>query len=87
MAPAPINRPHNTQKISQRIQLIDNTTKINNSTYTITSFPNSNPSDVTQLPSDITNQPRRFPVKISWVGGAILLLGLAGYSSLPGTPL
>lgn len=86
MAPAPINRPHNTQEIRQRIQLIDNTSEINNSTYTITFFPNSNPSDVTQLPSDITNQPRRFPVKISWAGGAILLLGLAGtlvYQVLP----
>jgi ABC-type branched-subunit amino acid transport system substrate-binding protein/predicted Ser/Thr protein kinase len=86
MAPAPINRPHNTQEIRRRIQLIDNSTEINNSTYTITSFPNSNPSDVTQLPSDITNLPRIFPVKISWVGGAILLLGLAGtlvYQVLP----
>jgi ABC-type branched-subunit amino acid transport system substrate-binding protein/predicted Ser/Thr protein kinase len=86
MAPAPVNRPHNTQEIRQRIQLIDDRTEINNSSYTITSLINSNPYEVTQLPSEITNQPQRFPVKFSWVGGTLLLLVTAGtlvYQILP----
>lgn len=86
MASAPVNRPHNTQEIRRRIQLIDNSSEINNSTPITDYFINSNPSEITQLPSDITNQPRRFPAKVSWVGGAIILLGIAGtlvYQVLP----
>ncbi|HEY9834728.1 MAG TPA: bifunctional serine/threonine-protein kinase/ABC transporter substrate-binding protein [Stenomitos sp.] len=86
MAPAPVNRPQNTQDIRQRIQLIDNNSEIDNITYKIPYSINSNSSEVTQLPSEITIQPRRFSVKFSWVGGTILLLGIAGtlvYQVLP----
>lgn len=86
MAPAPVNRPQNTQEIRQRIQLIDNSIEINHNTDTIPSLINSNPYEVTQLPSEIANQPRIFPVKFFWVGGTILLLGLTGtlvYQVLP----
>jgi ABC-type branched-subunit amino acid transport system substrate-binding protein/predicted Ser/Thr protein kinase len=86
MAPAPVNRPHNTQEIRQSLQLIADSNEINNSTYKIPYSIKSNPSEVTQLPSEITNHSRRFPVKFSWVGGTILLLGVTGtllYQVLP----
>ena len=104
MAPAPANRPKNTQEILRRIQAINNIDELetpgqnlvgsmNSEALEITQIPsnstnlvNSETPEVTQIPSDSTNQQGKFLVKLFWVGGAMLLLGLAGtliYQILP----
>ena len=66
---------------------------INSETPDVTQLPNnttnlinSETPEITQLPSNTTKQPRKFLVKVLWVGGATLLLGLTGtiiYQVLP----
>src|SRR5919199_1686256 len=68
MAHEPANRPQNIQDIWRRIQAIDKTTNPEKENFILTSLSNSNPTDITRLPSNITHQPIRFPAKISWVG-------------------
>jgi eukaryotic-like serine/threonine-protein kinase len=86
MAHEPAKRPQNTQDIWRHIQLIDNSIKPDQYTLNRTPAINSHSTDITQLPSDITHEPTRFSVKVFWVGGATLLLGVAGtvlYQVLP----
>lgn len=86
MAHEPAKRPQNTQDIWRHIQLIDNSIKPEQYTLNRTPVINSHPTDITQLPSDITHEPTRFSVKVFWVGGAMLLVGVAGtllYQVLP----
>ena len=86
MAHEPANRPQNIQDIWRRVQAIDKSTHPEQENIILTSLSNSNNSEITRLPSNITHQPIRFLAKISWVGGATLLLGLAAtllYQVLP----
>ncbi len=76
-----------TQIPSHRINLISSETP------DVTQIPsnrinliNSETPEITQIPTNTTKQPRKFLVKVLWVGGATLLLGLAGtiiYQVLP----
>jgi ABC-type branched-subunit amino acid transport system substrate-binding protein/serine/threonine protein kinase len=87
MASAPVNRPQNTQEIWQRIQAIDSRNYQEQQAPNRTPFINSNTPEITQPPpNNVTNQQRRFSVNVLWLGGATLLLGLAGsliYQVLP----
>lgn len=86
MAPAPVNRPKNTQKISCRIQAIGCSGKILKIVHNITPLIKSNTYEITQSPSNITNQKKKFLVKFLWLGSTTLLLGLTGttiYEVLP----
>lgn len=86
MAHSPAKRPQNTQDIWRRIQEIGKSNNIEVNSFIPISLINSNTSEITQLPSDITHEPTRFSAKALWVGGATLVLGLAGtllYQILP----
>lgn len=95
MATAPANRPQNTQEIWRRMQKINNRNQSQKSPHNITPLTRLTNSEITQLPSSsqITGLPninrhqqRNFPIKVLWIGGTSLLLGLAGtliYQVLP----
>jgi eukaryotic-like serine/threonine-protein kinase len=87
MAAAPAKRPQNTPEIWRRVQSIGNRNLSNKVAYNLTPFIKLNNSEITQLPSNskITQLPiinrhqqHKFSIKLFWVGGASLLLGLAG---------
>lgn len=86
MAHDPANRPQNTQEIKRRIQLIDQSRIPEQDSLNQTPIINPHPTDITQLPNDIAQQPTRISIKPFWVGGVMLLLGVAGtllYQVLP----
>ncbi len=86
MAPTPGDRPQTTQEILQRLQSISNSGNTQEAAHRTTTLIKSRTPKKTPISRNSTNQQRRFLIKVVWLGGAMLLLGLAGtliYQGLP----